>query len=78
MRALFLSIGLIESYRKKTKFGLALKNEQGCCRGKGYRKHIPGRNIYMEQSWNYMRKDKEAGECVRHVGNIKQCSVARM
>lgn len=35
----------MESYRKKIKFGLALKNEQGYCRGKGCRKHIAERSI---------------------------------
>lgn len=78
MKAFFLSTGLMESCRKKIKFGLALKNEQGCCWGKGCRKHVPGRNIHIRGSWTRIRRDKEAGDCMRRVGNTKQYSVAGM
>lgn len=33
--------------------------------------------LYMQGSWNYMKRDKEAGECMKHVGNIKQDKNAR-
>lgn len=46
----FFLIALMEGYTESITFGLALKNEHRCCRGKACRTHVSGGSICMHGS----------------------------